>query len=258
MYGNPHRRFRVEIAMRSVALLFAVCLSVWAQDPLLAEKEAALGAQISREVRATSVLIHDPAVRSYVSHLATKLVGPRFSLTLEVTDDDRGVTHEPMWLPGGYMFVSAALIRTARDEAEFAGMFAHALAHELNDHNMRMAAETPVGTIPLIYSGGEPMQGLGLDLARVRPFEREADRQAVKMIADVGYDPEALVRYIARVNPADTERLEEIRKAVVDLPTQASSVVDSSEFQKIREKLSPDIGSRRYDFPPTLRRPFER
>jgi predicted Zn-dependent protease len=229
-------------------------ISAAAQDPNLAAKEAALGAQMSREIRATSSLIHDPAVRSYVSRLATKLVGPQFLLTLEVTDDEHSVTHEPIWMPGGYVFVSAALIRTARDEAEFAGMFAHALAHELNDHSMRIAAEAPAGTIPLIFSGGEP--GPGID--RIRPFELKADEQAVKMISDVGYDPEALVRYIARVSPADTERLEAIRKAVGDLPPQESSVVDSSDFQRIREKLSPSEGSIRNNFPPTLRRPYER
>jgi predicted Zn-dependent protease len=265
MYGNHRKRLRVTIAMRSAVLALMLAMDAPGQDTTLgAAKEAALGAQMSREIRATSSLIRDPAVRSYVSQLATKLIGPRFLLTLEVTDDDRGITHEPMWLPGGYMFVSVALIRTARDEAEFAGMFAHSLAHELNDHNMRMAAESKAtakeGTIPLILIGGEPepMAGLAVDIAKLRPFEREADAQAVKMMASVGYDPEALVRYIARVSPADTERLGAIRKAVEDLPPQATSVVDSSEFQSIREKVNPATGSRRYDFPPTLRRPYER
>jgi len=228
-----------------------------AQDSNLAAREAGLGAQMSGEVRRTSSLIRDPAVRGYVSQLATKLIGPQFLLTLEVTDDDRGITHEPVWLPGGYMFVSAALIRTAHDEAEFAGMFAHALAHEMNHDNLRMAARTQTGTIPLIFMGGEPWPGLGPSIAQLRPFERQADERAVKMTSEVGYDPEALVRYIERVNSADAERLDAIRKAVRDLPPQASSVVDSSEFQRIREKLTPATGTIR-NIPPTLRRPYER
>jgi predicted Zn-dependent protease len=242
--------------MRSTVLTLMCAIYALAQDANLAAREAGLGAQMSREVRAQSSLIRDPAIRSYVSLLATKLIGPQFLLTLEVTDDDHGITHEPIWLPGGYMFVSAALIRTARDEAEFAGMFAHALAHEMNHDNMRIAAKAQAGAIPLIFMGGEPMR-LGPKAGELRTFEWEADEQAVKMIAGVGYDPEALVRYIARVSPADTERLEAIRKAVGDLPPQESSVVDSSEFQKIREKLSPANGSIRNTFPPTLRRPYE-
>jgi len=243
--------------MRCAVLLLSCSMCATAQDSNLAGREAGLGAQMSGEVRRTSSLIRDPAVRSYVSQLATKLIGPQFLLTLEVTDDDRGITHEPVWLPGGYMFVSAGLIGTAHDEAEFAGMFAHALAHEMNHDNMRIAAKTQTGTIPLIFMGGETWPALG-GIGQLRPFERQADEQAVKMIAEVGYDPEALVRYIERVSPTDTERLDAIRKAVGDLPPQASSVVDSSEFQKIREKVTPDRGSRRYDFPPTLRRPYER
>jgi len=257
MYGNHRLGLCVRIAMRSAVLILMFAMDALAQDTNLAAKEAGLGAQMSGEMRRTSSLIRDPAIRSYVSLLATKLIGPQFLLTLEVTDDDRGITHEPIWLPGGYMFVSAALIRTARDEAEFAGMFAHALAHEMNHDNMRMAAKAQAGAIPLIFMGGEPMR-LGPKAGELRTFEWEADERAVKMIADVGYDPEALVRYIARVSPADTERLEAVRKAVGTLPPQASSVIDSSQFQRIREKLSPDTGSRRYDFPPTLRRPYER
>ncbi len=244
--------------MRSTVLLVMFAMAAPAQDASVAAKEAALGAQMSRQVRAQSSLIRDPAIRSYVSHLATKLIGPEFLLTLEVTDDDHGVTHEPIWMPGGYIFVSAALIRTARDEAEFAGMFAHALVHEMNHDNMRMAAMTQTGTIPLIFRGGEPRLGIGPSLGQLRPYEREADERAVKMIANVGYDPEALVQYIARVSPADTERLDAIREAVRDLSPRTSAVVDSSEFQRIREKLNPDMGSRRYNFPPTLRRPYER
>ena len=49
-----------------------------------------------------------------------------------------------------------------------------------------------------------------------------------------------------------------LRAHAEDLPPQATSVVDSSEFQSIREKVNPATGSRRYDFPPTLRRPYER
>jgi predicted Zn-dependent protease len=203
MYGNHRLGLCVRNGMRSAVLILMFAMEAMAQDTNLAAKERALGAQMSREIRAQSSLIEDPAIRSYVSRLATKLIGPQFLLTLEVTDDDNGVTHEPIWAPGGYMFVSAAPIRTARDEAEFAGMFAHALAHELNDHNMRIADDAAVGTIPLIFSGGEPRLGI----ARVRPFELKADEQAVKMIAGIGYDPEALVRYIARVSPSDTERI---------------------------------------------------
>ena len=240
--------------MRSAALVLVFAIYATGQDTSTAAREAGLGAQMSREVRRTSSLVRDPAIPSYVSRLAKKLIGSQFLLTLEVIDDDQGVTHEPIWLPGGYMFVSAALIGTAHDEAEFAGMVAHALAHEMNHDNMRITASTQTGKIPLIFMGGESWPGLGPSVGQLRLFER----QAVKMIAEVGYDPEALVRYIERVSPTDTERLDAIRKALRDLPPQASSVVDSSEFQKIREKVSPDRGSRRYNFPPTLRRPYER
>ena len=238
--------------MRSIVSLLACTLSLSAQMVSSPEKEAALGRLMAGEIRSNSSVIVDPAVRAYVSRLATKLAGPNVLLPLEVLDRDNGVTHEPLWLPGGYLFVSAELILTARDESEFAGMFAHALAHEINRDNMRMTTVVP-GAIPLIFMGGEMM----LDTTHTRPFEREADAMAVRMMANVGYDAEALNRYLGRTTPGDTERIEALRKAIADLAPQTSPVVDSSEFQGIREKLTPQRAGRNYAFPPTLRRSYE-
>jgi predicted Zn-dependent protease len=38
-----------------------------------------------------------------------------------------GLTHEPAALAGGYVFVLSGLFLAAQDEAEFAGMLAHAM-----------------------------------------------------------------------------------------------------------------------------------
>jgi hypothetical protein len=44
-------------------------------------------------------------------------------------DDTCEITHEPASLPGGYVFVPASLFVATHNEAEFAGMLAHAMEH---------------------------------------------------------------------------------------------------------------------------------
>ena len=213
--------------------------------PLMAQqdaREAALGAQIAHEIRSHSTVVTDPSVRAYVSALATKLAGSGLALTLEVITGDGSATHEPAWLPGGYVFVSTDLIAAARDESEFAGVFAHTLAHQIGHDTERLrmqALAANPAAIPLIWIGGEESALPRAWIVRRRPFELEADALAVKLLVRAGYDPEALARYLTRLNPDDTERIEAIYKAVGNAPRPTALLLDSSEFQRVREKFLP-------------------
>jgi predicted Zn-dependent protease len=70
-----------------------------------------------------------------------------------VTESLSGSTHEPAAFPGGYVFVSAKLILAARDEAEFAGMVAHSMAHMAGRHSVRIASAQAglQSAIPLMF-----------------------------------------------------------------------------------------------------------
>jgi len=84
------------------------------------------------------------------------------------------------------------------------------MAHCAERHGTRQATRGEIANLsnsPLIFvgGGGEPMGPVGF-LSLQRRFEIEADALAVKMTASAGYDPEALVRFIARVQPSDIAR----------------------------------------------------
>ena len=79
------------------------------------EKEAVLGAQLADEVRSHTHPIDNVAVTDYVAFLSHRLTasqpGQPFTYTFTVISDDiGGSTHEPTWLPGGYIFVPTSLI----------------------------------------------------------------------------------------------------------------------------------------------------
>src|SRR5262249_7330236 len=127
-----------------------------------------------------------------------------------VGEDPCPTVHEPVALPGGYVFVPAALFLAAQDEAEFAGMLAHTMEHVAERHGTRQATRGQLinyASVPLVFMGSST--GCASDVAVPlgylnfqRDFERQADFLALRAMARAGFDPNALVRYIERVQPS--------------------------------------------------------
>jgi predicted Zn-dependent protease len=117
-----------------------------APNPYSLEKEAALGKQLAAEVRQRTTPIQNPAAQDYVNRLGNRLAShtdTKVPFTFSVVAEDPcSTTHEPVALPGGYVFVPAALFIAAQDEAEFAGMLAHSIMHVAARHGTRMATPT--------------------------------------------------------------------------------------------------------------------
>jgi beta-barrel assembly-enhancing protease len=217
-------------------------------------KEAAIGAQLAQQERQRTTPISNAAVRGYVERIGQKLAAelPNAGVTYTfevIADAVGGPTHEPLSLPGGYIFVPASLILTARNEAEFAGMLAHAMAHCAERHGTRQATRGEVAnlsTIPWIFVGGDQqLVPIGFRSFQ-RRFETEADLLAVKMAASAAYDPEGLVRYIGRMQPEDAarpnsampardSRIAGMEKAIQQLPPKIYTSTD--EFPSIQDEV---------------------
>ena len=234
-------------------------VALWAQQ--LRDKEAALGEQLAKEVLSRTSLVDRFAVRDYVDRLGQKLavhfpdtVIYKFSV---VADQSGGRTHEPIALPGGYVFVGVDLISAAQDEAEFAGMLAHAMAHSVAPIAARGVVNS--GSIPLIIVGGwtgSNDYAVPLPFAKLqRAAELAADRVAVPAMANAGYDPDALVRYLGRAQTGDRAvRIAALQQAISRLPSRAYSM--SEDFLRIQDAMRASEPARVRRVP-TLLRPGE-
>lgn len=240
------------------AALLLISLSLTAQQPDF-KKEAALGSQMASELRRKTTAIQDSDVQKYLDligrRLAAEMPNANFPFTFSViADDPCRTTHEPASLPGGYVFVPAALFFAARSEAEFAGMLAHSMEHVAERHSTGQSAVTRSASLPnmpLIFIGswsgscsGNVAIPRGL-LAMQRNNELEADRLAVQTIGRAGFDPSALVSYIQRVQtpqtmsfsslPDSEERVAEMNLIIERLP--AMTYQTSAAFAAIQDKL---------------------
>jgi predicted Zn-dependent protease len=221
------------------------------------EKEAALGATVAQQVRRTVTSLDSPAALEFVQKLGAKIAAqlpePRFTYTFAViAGDQNNSLHEPLSLPGGYIFIPASLFLAAQNEAEFAGMLAHAMAHVAARHGTRAASRgeiSQLATIPLIFQGGWIGYGARQTSATTTPValvqfqrdtEREADAMAVKLMSAAGYDPKALVRYLSRVwpdNAPDADSRDARIGAMDRSIQQLAPVTSTDEFLRIQEQV---------------------
>jgi predicted Zn-dependent protease len=223
-----------------LAFLFA-CATLSAQTPIgvtapgrgvnfySIEKEKLLGAQLATEYRRQTRVFDAPSVNAYLDELGQRLAAQSpatgFTYSFELVDDDQTWIHEATAFPGGPVFVPASLILAAADEDELAAMLTHAIAHIATRQGTRQMTRVQIfnqSAIPLIYMGGSTgyaiRQGSVLlpiaFLTFQRKSELESDQLAVRILSAAGYDPQALERYIERVQPADTP----LRNAMAPYP----------------------------------------
>lgn len=117
-------------------------------------------------------------------------------------------------LPGGFIFVSRALLELCDfDQDETAFVLAHEMAHVLRSHSLNRLLTSEV--VNLLSRGGpikrvlKPVVGRLVQQLVTQGYSRrqefEADRAAVQMARVAGYDPEASIRLLQRLEKRGTE-----------------------------------------------------
>jgi len=107
-------------------------------------------------------------------------------------------------LPGGQVFITAALFSKLQDEDQLAGVLGHEIGHVIHRHSAERMAKSGFiqGIIQSIMlgSGGDPSMGqvAGLvgnmmNLKYGRDQELESDDWGVRLMLEAGYDAEKLI-----------------------------------------------------------------
>lgn len=113
-------------------------------------------------------------------------------------------------LPGGQVFITAALYDRLETEAQLAGVMAHEMGHVVARHAAEQLAEQQLAAglsgaaVIAAYDPERPQSGLtaqqlsslvsGLVLLKYgRDDELQSDRLGVQFMAEAGYDPRAMV-----------------------------------------------------------------
>jgi predicted Zn-dependent protease len=195
-----------------------------AQD-ITPEQEYYIGRAIAATILVTYKAWDSPAANDYLNTLGRSLalasVEPEtfsgYHFLIMDTNDINA-----FGAPSGFVLVSRGLLRLATSEDEVAAILAHEIGHVSLKHGLKAIstgrwteAFKQLGLFAAANSGNAALQDLtnsfgGVigDIAKTminsgysRDLEKDADLEAIRILHDVGYDPNALVRVLKAMEP---------------------------------------------------------
>jgi len=170
-------------------------------------QEINLGKQAHQQVMKQYRPYNDPALQSYVEGLVDEIgkKSHRSNLVYHVTVLDSPQINA-FALPGGYLYITRGIMAYMNSEAELAGVLGHELGHITARHGVRQqSAGTVAGIlgagVGIITGSGQAAQAANVgSTALIRGYGRnhelEADRLGAEYLANVGYDPQEMLKVV--------------------------------------------------------------
>lgn len=242
--------------------------------------------------------LEDEEIQNYVRRLGERIARHsdlRVPLRISVL---RSEEINAFALPGGFLYVNSGLLDKADSESELAGVVAHEIAHAAARHGNRLMGKANIASIvfqaaqiaALIFTGGAVslgtyyllqygFTGLGLVLSLSllgvsRDYEIEADILGTQYLWHANYDTRGFISFFGRMaqeegyvsglswfrtHPPFADRMTRTFEEIVYLPEREEPIRDSSEFQRMKERLKPLLEEmkQRDENAPTLRRIYD-
>jgi predicted Zn-dependent protease len=140
-------------------------------------------------------------------------------------------------LPGGYIFVTSAAVAAMRNEAELAGVLAHEIAHVREKHIVKaldIRGVSAGAALGQLTSGGNDAFRVALTQASQAALailtddglqqedEFDADELAFYILVQGGYDSQAYLNFLARIDQNQQLSTREVSRTHPDMPTRLS------------------------------------
>jgi len=192
-----------------------------------AEQEVALGLQAAPEMAAQFGGLHpDPGVQEPVDRIGQQLISKssaakvKYPFEFHVLADEQ--TINAFALPGGQVFITAGLLSKLETEGQIAGVLAHEVVHVVARHGAEHIAKAQLtqgltgAAVIATYDPNDPstyrnaafaaMIGQLVTMKYGRSDELESDRLGVRIMAEAGYDPRAMIRVMQVLHEAAGDR----------------------------------------------------
>jgi predicted Zn-dependent protease len=183
---------------------------------LSVDQEIALGLQSAPQMAAEFGGLHpDANAQAAIDRVGKRLLDAGFDRDLPYPFEfhllaDASVVNA-FALPGGQVFITAALFERLETEGQLAGVLGHEIGHVIERHGAEHLAKQQltqglIGAVAVGASGeGSPIDarqaamiagfvGQIVNLRYGRDDELESDAWGVHLLAEAGYDPRALIR----------------------------------------------------------------
>lgn len=249
----------------ATVIIFSGCGAIRNINLYSTSEEVKLGQSLSREIAKQYPLLNDERVDSFLQKRGEKLVAVSDRADLKyffmaVNDD----AVNAFAIPGGYCYINLGLIRGTKTEAELISVVAHELAHVTNRHGMKRLSQMQIAEL-----GQQAVLGNSASAANMvanmlttvgllgysREAEREADRDGLHFMYKAGYDPNGMVdlfqllmskqgggesagwQNLFSTHPMTSERVENARRLIAELPPKEGLMVNSPEWEGLKQYI---------------------
>jgi len=172
------------------------------------EEEVALGVKSAPEMAAQmGGISRNEQARALVARVGNYLVQNSlaakspYKFSFHVLGDPK--TINAFALPGGPIFVTEGLLRQLKSEAELAGVLGHEIGHVIARHSSERLAKAKltqgligaatIGTGDYTTAQIGQMVGSMINMRYGREDELESDALGIRIMAEAGYDPRAMI-----------------------------------------------------------------
>ena len=207
---------RLIIFLLGLLLVSSINFSGCATNPVTGKQdfvlmseaqEINLGKQAHQQIMKQYRPYNDPALQSYVEGLVDEIgkKSHRSNLVYHVTVLDSPQINA-FALPGGYLYITRGIMVYMNSEAELAGVLGHEIGHITARHGVRQQS---AGTVAGILGAGigiltgsseaanaANIGGTALIRGYGRSHELEAERLGAEYLANVGYDPQEMLKVV--------------------------------------------------------------
>lgn len=187
------------------------------------DQEIALGLQSAPEMAQQHGGLHpDQQAQAYLDQVCQRITQNSEAATTDwpfachLLADSQTVN--AFALPGGQMFITAALFNRLETEGQLAGVMAHEIGHVVGRHSAQQIAKQRLSqgltgaAVVAAYDPNDPNSGRTAQMAAViaqvvnmkfgREHELQSDQLGVQFMAEAGYDPRSLMRVMEILDEA--------------------------------------------------------
>ncbi len=170
------------------------------------EQEIEIGQQTNQQVLNEYQLYNNSQVQKYVSDLGQELVSSSdsrdipFIFQVVASDEVNAFA-----TPGGFVYVTTGLLKTAENRAQLASVMAHEISHINNKHGVK-GLKQAVAAKGIANVAGVETSALAqiayqvtVDLPQSRSFEYEADSSGLQILEQSGYPAQAFADFLAKL-----------------------------------------------------------
>ena len=200
MIGKPTGPARVALFL----WIFSTVQIAFAQSD-----EEEVGSVAAARIMGSAPLVDSPNAQRYVNLVGATVVRKadapyKWRFGLIKTDSVNAFA-----TPGGFVLVTAGLVRSLESEDELAFVLAHEIAHVLQRHHYRVIVKQRLAekAMKSVQAASGSTQNAALSQASAQLFARgldksseyEADRIGVELMTEAGYDPAAAISVLERL-----------------------------------------------------------